>query len=961
MEINEIYYGFKLENKSYNKEIDSTLYEFKHLHSNATLVYIESDDNNKTFTIGFKTLPKDSTGICHIIEHTVLCGSQKFPLKEPFVNLLKGSMATFLNAFTSSDYTAYPVASLNDKDFHNLVETYLDAVFSPLSIIDDKPFLQEGWHYELLNEEDNLKIKGVVYNEMKGALSSAEAKLEEALDKEFYKGSIYSNNSGGDPDIIPTLSYEDYKNFYNKYYHPSNSIITFYGKLDILSYLEFLDIEYLSKYDKPLSEIKINKPNELILKDYSLEYELPQTESLENNSYIGIEFRMPDFENQIDNIALDIIINSLFSTNSSPLKKRLLELNIVEDIEAYTCDDSIVPNLKVIFKKTNKENKELLYNTLISELEEIVKNGLDKKTLKANINFAQFKNKELDVGTMPKGIIFSLSLIQAHNYNIKIEEALIVNKHYKELKKLLDTNYFEELIEKYIINSKHYVIVTLNPSYEYGIKKEEEFKNKMKEIKDSLSHDEILNLIKKSNELLEYQSNEDSKEDLEKLPKLELSDISSEYNVIPSNIYKEDNCEYIIHNFNTNSVAYLNLYFDLKTLTKKELQYALCIPRLFQALDTNKYSSIELLNYIKTYLGGLGFSFQGYAKSKDDYGIKMKMSTSALTDNISYIPEIINELINNLIFDENKIQVVLNQNRNSVRESLINNGTSIASFETQACHTKIGSIYADIIGYNRYLFINEVSKDVNKFILKIKEILPKIFNKNNLFISISGNDEMISNLKFIIKDFKFDNTKYEEVFETKLKENKLGALIISSDVSYNAKSINLNDYDINYDGSLAVLSHILRYDYLWNNVRVKGGAYGTGISISPLTGEITFSSYRDPSVKKTYRVFDNVKSYLDKLNLTKEDLKTYIIGCIGAFDIVGSNTVLIDEADILYLTGRTKESQSKIKQQILDTTLEKIKSYSSLFEYIKKESSIYTVGTKNKISKMKKIEEINQL
>mgnify|MGYP003213737802 FL=1 len=360
MEINEIYSGFRLVKKTKISELDANLLEFKHEKSGGTLAYIECNDTNKSFMAGFKTLPNDSTGVCHIIEHTVLCGSKKFPLKEPFVNLLKGSMSTFLNAMTAYDWTAYPVASQNDKDFHNLMETYLDAVFAPISVLDPKPFLQEGWHYELLNQDDDLTIKGVVYNEMKGAMSSVDSQLCELILKRMYKDSGYGVNSGGNPKDIPNLTYEAYKEFYHKHYHPENALLVLYGKMDILSQLEFIDKEYLSYYKANGQRLKIEEPKPLIDLDYEEDYAISNSEKVENNSYIGMSFALPKSSDVEGNLAFSILRDVLFATNDSPLKKALLALNLCDDIEAAIDDDCIIPSFQISIKKTDKKNKKIL-------------------------------------------------------------------------------------------------------------------------------------------------------------------------------------------------------------------------------------------------------------------------------------------------------------------------------------------------------------------------------------------------------------------------------------------------------------------------------------------------------------------------------------------------------------------------------------------------------------------------
>lgn len=961
MEINEIYSGFRLVKKTKISELDTNLLEFKHEKSGGTLAYIECNDTNKSFMAGFKTLPNDSTGVCHIIEHTVLCGSKKFPLKEPFVNLLKGSMSTFLNAMTAYDWTAYPVASQNDKDFHNLMETYLDAVFAPISVLDPKPFLQEGWHYELLNKDDDLTIKGVVYNEMKGAMSSVDSQLGELILKRMYKDSGYGVNSGGDPKDIPNLTYEAYKEFYHKHYHPENALLVLYGKMDILSQLEFIDKEYLSYYKASGQRLKIEEPKPLIDLDYEEDYAISNSEKVENNSYIGMSFALPKSSDVEGNLAFSILRDVLFATNDSPLKKALLALNLCDDIEAAIDDDCIIPSFQISIKKTDKKNKKLFYDTFISECKKYVENGLDKNALLATINFAEFKHKELDMGTMPKGVIFALNLMQAFNYDVSLDSALIADKYFKEFKKHLNDDYFEKLIEKYFINSNHYVIVTLNPSSTLEAENEKHFKEKMANIKTSMTNDEIENLVKQTSDLIEYQSSVDTVENLRKLPALDVSDIDLDVNKLNTKVLKEENVTNIIHEFNTNGIGYLNVYFDLKSLTEDEFNYAAVLPSLLIALDTKNYKASELQNFIKTYLGGINFSISISSNKNGNYNAYLKLQSSALDENINYISKAINEIILNTIYDEKKVSVILNQVKNNVKENIIQNGMYIAMIEAQAVDVKSAKLRSNLIGKNRYEFLNQAITNVADFISNLEKVIKRVFNKNNMLVSFSGSKETIKALKKEVSLFELESKENVQALDVCLNSKIKRALVIPSEVSYNAKTFNLDESNFEYDGALQILSHIVRYDYLWNKVRVLGGAYGCTMQVSNVTKEITLGSFRDPNCKNTYDVYDNLVKYLTDFNPSKEEFNSYLIGAIGAYDQPASNSVLINNADSNFICGITDEDRVKTKKEMINTTVDKIKSYAKLFELFATNGSCYTIGNQNAIEAAHIFDEIKEL
>lgn len=961
MEINEIYSGFRLVKKTKISELDANLLEFKHEKSGGTLAYIECNDTNKSFMAGFKTLPNDSTGVCHIIEHTVLCGSKKFPLKEPFVNLLKGSMSTFLNAMTAYDWTAYPVASQNDKDFHNLMETYLDAVFAPISVLDPKPFLQEGWHYELLNKDDDLTIKGVVYNEMKGAMSSVDSQLCELILKRMYKDSGYGVNSGGNPKDIPNLTYEAYKEFYHKHYHPENALLVLYGKMDILSQLEFIDKEYLSYYKASGQRLKIEEPKPLIDLDYEEDYAISNSEKVENNSYIGMSFALPKSSDVEGNLAFSILRDVLFATNDSPLKKALLALNLCDDIEAAIDDDCIIPSFQISIKKTDKKNKKLFYDAFISECKKYVENGLDKNALLATINFAEFKHKELDMGTMPKGVIFALNLMQAFNYDVSLDSALIADKYFKEFKKHLNDDYFEKLIEKYFINSNHYVIVTLNPSSTLEAENEKHFKEEMANIKASMTNDEIENLVKQTSDLIEYQSSVDTIENLRKLPALDVSDIDLDVNKLNTKVLKEGNVTNIIHEFNTNGIGYLNVYFDLKSLTEDEFNYAAVLPSLLIALDTKNYKASELQNFIKTYLGGINFNISISSNKNGNYNAYLKLQSSALDENINYISKAINEIILNTIYDEKKVSVILNQVKNNVKENIIQNGMYIAMIEAQAVDVKSAKLRSNLIGKNRYEFLNHAITNVGDFISNLENVIKRVFNKNNMLVSFSGSNETIKALKKEVSLFELESKENVQALDVCLNSKIKRALVIPSEVSYNAKTFNLDESNFEYDGALQILSHIVRYDYLWNRVRVLGGAYGCTMQVSNVTKEITLGSFRDPNCKNTYDVYDNLVKYLTDFNPSKEEFNSYLIGAIGAYDQPASNSVLINNADSNFICGITEEDRIKTKKEMINTTVDKIKSYAKLFELFATNGSCYTIGNQNAIEAAHIFDEIKEL
>ena len=957
MNINEIYSGFKLLKVKEIKEIDSILYEFYHVKSGASLVYLKNSDTNKCFSIGFKTLPEDSTGVCHIIEHSVLCGSKKYPVKEPFVNLLKGSMASFLNAMTASDCTIYPVASQNDKDFDNLMSVYLDAVFAPLSITDEKPFLQEGWHLEMLDEESMPSYKGIVYNEMIGAMSSPLSQLSEFTNQILYKGTCYEYNSGGDPEVIPNLTYEYYKEFYHKHYHPSNSIIYLYGDMDVTEKMAFIDSEYLSKFENKEEKITITLPTPIVDLNVEREYEISDEEELENNTYISLAFGLDHAKNVKEIAAFSLLNEALMGTNASPLKKALLDKNIAEDVESYVDDGTIYPSFGIFLHKSNPENKDIFIKTVFEELKRLVNEGIDRNLLLATININEFRAKELDTGRMPKGLAFAFSIQQSYNYEIPYEVYLESSKYYNFFKEQLDNRYFEEIIEKYILNSNHYVAVTMKPSKEIGKIKLQEMNEKMRSLRENMTLEERVECVRITKELIEYQNRKDDIEDVKKLPELKLSDISVKIN--PIHAEQKDN--YIYHNVSTNKIAYMRLYFDLGVLTADELAYARILSRLFVKLDTTNYTAEALQSHIKTYLGDIGFSAIINAKDKESCINKMLVSVSSLEENISYIPQILNEIINETIYDIDKIKTILLQMKNREKNAIIENGTGAATTMVRAHLSKEGAITAKMSGINMYNLLSELTENVSEELTnKLKDICKKIFNKNNMIVSISGDSETLKLLDEASKELKLANDDVVYNLQISYSNDENDALIIPSGVNYNVKGINLKDLETELNGALYVIQHIINYDYLWPEVRVKGGAYGCGLSLS-LSNDILFGSYRDPNVLNTYNVYDEVSKYLEEFDATEEEFNSYLIGTVAKVDPPASIYSKIVQSDKNILCNITLERLEKLKTEILNTDINAIKSYASLFKKIAQLAILYTVGNEEKIREYDRLTHVEKI
>ena len=951
MKLNEIKYGFKLVEEKKINDINSIMYRYEHIKSGGMVVHLANDDNNCCFAIGFRTLPQDSTGVCHIIEHSLLCGSKKYPLKEPFVNLLKSSLATFLNAFTAYDWTMYPFASQTPKDFDNILSIYLDAVFNPLSMVDEKPFLQEGWHLELFNEDDLHYYKGVVYNEMKVAMSSVDEVLVQATLQAMYKDTFYKNNSGGDPDVIPSLTYEAYKAFYKKHYTPQNAMTYFYGNMDIEEKLKFLDENYFANFEKNEEEIVIIPQSAHIDTNFEIDYEIGDDEDLKDNTYMSLCYGLDHYNNFEEFLAMNILCDALLSKNDSPLKKTLLDARLGQNVECRIDDDNIVPALHIYLQKSNKSKKAEFKVTFENAVKELVKNGINRDLLLASINRFEFRDKELDMGRMPKGLVFAMNMMGSFNYHGDLASHLEFSEHYKTFRKGLENGYFEKLLDKYILNSNHYVQVVANPSKELAKTKKAKMDALMKSIKAKMSKEEVKSLIAKNQELLKYQNHVDTKKELDTLPKLKLRDVPKNVNFLDSKKTKIGGMNAITHEVNTNEIAYLRMYFDMNKVSFEDLPYVALLKRLFLNVATHKHSSLELNNLVKTYLGELSFTQLCTSTDSDKYNFKFKVSASALKENINYIPELINEVLLHSRFTKKETHQILKQLVNDLKQDIIGNGMRIATLMAKSHYSKESALSVQgLSGPRLYESLNNLSKNFNYTELnnKLKELCKRLFNKKNVLISMSGDKDTVKALREAVALIKLPRKEYEDVLEVKMEAPAKEALVIPAGVSYNAVANSFNNVGLEYTGAYNVLMQIVNYDYLWAEIRVKGGAYGCSLGVAR-NNDMAMGSYRDPNVENTYKVFNNLPNYLENFKATKEEFVSYIIGTMSGFDMPASTPLTIDVADLNYLNGTTKKTKLEIKKQIMSTKLEDIKALSKVFKDLQVGSSEYTIGNADKI------------
>ena len=956
--VGSIYHGFILNKEEEIKEVNSIVRIFEHEKTGARLLHMENDDSNKVFSIGFKTPPSDSTGVMHILEHSVLCGSKKFPTKEPFVELVKGSLNTFLNAMTFSDKTVYPIASKNEKDFFNLMDVYLDAVFNPNIYNTKEILMQEGWHHHLENKEDELSYKGVVYNEMQGAFSSPDGVLVRKIQETLFPDNTYSNESGGDPKYIPDLTYEQFIDTHKKYYHPSNSYIFLYGDGNLDKMLEFINDNYLVNYNKKEieSDIKLQEPYDDI-KDVISSYSLAEDDDETEKTYHAFNFVTGKSTDEELYIALDIIEYILLEAEGAPLKKAILDAGIGKDVFGMVDKGILQPYLSIIVKNSEVNKKEEFKKVVFDTLSNLVKNGIDKELIEGCINTFEFRLREADTGTDPKGLIYYLNAMDSWLYggdplmHIKYEKTL------QKIKESLTTNYFEELIDKYILNNTHASLLTLKPEKGLAHREEIELQEKLANYKASLTENEVEELVKETKDLLLRQNTPDSQEALETIPMLSLSDIDKNVEDLPVQEINHDGIQILHHNTFTSNIAYLNFMFYAKCVEEEDIPYFSLLGSLLGKVDTKNYSYKDLAKKILMDTGDLYFKNDVYSNDKDinKYYPFLEARIKVMDDKVSNSLDIVSEIIENSLYeDKNRIREIIREIISRIEMSFIDRGHQVAISRLISYFSPI-SYYSDKInGYNYYRFLKEIESNFDNCIDEVKSKLYKIqkmiFNKANLTVTITGEDKELnilkSNLNKILQVLSTEQLQNKEY--SFVEERKNEGLLTPSNVQFVAKGYNFRKLGYNYSGNMLVLQTILGYDYLWNKVRVQGGAYG-GFANLARSGNMAFASYRDPNLKETLNIYDKAYEFVENVKISNRDMTKYIIGTISNLDMPLTPFMKGEKAINMYIRGITKEDRQKERNEVLSTTNSDINSYSKLIEDVMKQDYISVVGNDKKI------------
>lgn len=948
-------YGFSLVKEDVVDEINSKARIYTHNESGARLLFLLNDDDNKVFSCSFKTPPEDDTGVAHIMEHSVLCGSRKYPVKEPFVELMKGSLNTFLNAMTYPDKTMYPVASRNLADFQNLVDVYMDAVFFPE--LAKEAFEQEGWHYEV--EEQGLTYKGVVFNEMKGVFSSPESYLDMAVNRALYDESSYKYESGGYPPAIPQLTYEAYKKFHNEKYHPANSWIVLYGDLDENYWLDYLNEEYLSQFSAPkfnLPEI-ITQPSKAEPKDIACTY--PSSDNEEGDrSLITLSFIIGSPIDYELNFAMGVLDTILIGSSGAPLKKALVESQLGRDTLDYGySNESLQTSWSVGLRDTSPDKKEAFLKVIFETLEKLHSEGIPEKMVAAAMNTCEFQLREANFGSYPKGLIYAMHVMASWLYDGDPLEGLRYERLLDSLKeKIAKGGYFENLIKKVFLDNKNYVVATCNPDPDMGQALEKSESKELSEVHKSLSEKEIEELKKENQILIQRQATPDSPEALATIPRVSVKDLADKVERIPTEEFEKGGVKYLYHDLPSQKICYLHLNFDCSAVGFENFKWLSLYNTLLTKCGTKDISYDEFSQDIAIQTGGLNSTLNIYSSyiESGNSGCSLSLQGKAMVDKCNEFCELIEKVLFEVDFkDLDRVKNIIDASISRLTNTLQNNGDRVARNTLSSSLSKTGLLSNSIHNAEYLAFLKSVrtllDKDSEDFLNKMNFIKERVQNKANLIINIAGDREVydVFESSLIAMTDKLPEGSSSEMFDFELAAKENLGLSAPGSVQYVAKGINFRDLGYKNDGVFDLLNQLLSTGYLWEKVRVQGGAYGCYLSFDKISGALVVVSYRDPNLKDTVKVFDSIAEYLENLDISDSEFEKLLIGTIGRLDMPMTTSQKSKLALNRYLAGVDYKVLDERRKELLNATVEDLKKYAVYFRKLAQEGTLCVHGNAN--------------
>lgn len=932
--------GFSVTRIREEKELGGKLVEMLHDKTGAKLCWVDNGEENKLFSISFKTIPENSTGVFHILEHSVLCGSDKYPVKEPFVDLLKSSMNTFLNAMTFPDKTMYPVSSRNKRDFLNLTSVYLDAVFAPKLLENPSVFHQEGIHTEF--NDGVPSYKGVVFNEMKGAMSGIDDRIEEGITELLFPHNCYRFNSGGDPAVIPDLTYEKYRDTYCRFYHPSNAKIFLDGDVPLEETLELID-SYLDRKEKSDLDFKVEMENSAP-KSGTWYYEIAENENPDKKAALVLGKIIGTWQEKDKCLKAQVLLDVLAGSNEAPLKRAVLSSGLAEDFDMRVSDGVAQPYLVITAKNSAEKDGEKIIGLISHTVKRLIKEGLDKKSVYASINRFAFQTKQLPE---PQGLYRAILAESSWLYGGDPMDYLLYDKSIENIREDVENGGFEALLQELLGDEKALCVLKMLPSKTLGAELRKTEEERLKKETGAFTEEDKRANHELNEKLSKWQTTPDSPEAAATLPKLPLSEVSEKPKLYKSEISQLENARIIYHPIATHGIVYMRMYFPLTNLSLKELSIAALMPLLYGELPTENYSILELQQRIKTYIGKLVFSFSCVGDNKDIDSCTpcLEVSAGVLKENLDEAKKLIAEIINNTEFNHpDKIKEIALQSYENEKDNAMYNGHVLGRTEALAQYTAKNAVAEAIGGYSLISRLKKLAKDfdneIGGFMAVVKKIYDEAITKNGITVSVTCDEEQ--DISDIIKALPDKKALPETArYKTELPE-KMG-IVIPAQISFASQGLNMPAAGERLSGAVKVAANIISLSYLWNVIRVQGGAYGAGIR-ETMTDNLFCYTYRDPSPARSLGVYGGISKFLKDYCDSDEELDKYIISAIANGEPLISPEAMGCHADYRLFSGITDEYRAQIRKEMLNTSKEQLLQLCGFFDEMAKNAAVCVVG-----------------
>ena len=937
----------------------------RHKKSGARISLILNDDENKVFYIAFRTPPHDSTGAAHILEHCVLCGSERFPTKDPFIEMLKGSLNTFLNAMTYPDKTVYPVASLNDKDFHNLMHVYLDAVFFPNIYKEEKIFMQEGWHYEVDEDDGSLCLNGVVYNEMKGAFSTPDDVVEREVMAGLFPDGTYGHESGGNPEDIPQLSYQAFLDFHKRYYHPSNSFIYLYGDMDVAERLDFLDKEYLSRFEQAEIEsgIKIqavfNEPRHICKK-----YPVLEAADAGEGAYLSYNIAMDIGVDPCLYLAFQILDYALCQAPGAVLKQALLDAHMGKEVYSSLQMGLAQPYYSIVAKDADAGREDEFVEIILSLLSHHMEHGLDKKALAAGLNYYEFRYREADFGSYPKGLIFGLQALDSWLYDENGPFSYLeMSGIFSKLRKAIDKGYFEQLIRTYLFDNPHKCIMKVLPEVGLSAKQEAKLKQSLAGIKKEMSAAAFAAVQESAEALVLFQQAEDAPEDIEKIPMLSRADIKTAATPFVYEERKAGSTPLLFHDIESGGIGYLRFIFDITQISADLFPYLGILQMALAMVDTKHYAYADLVSEINIHTGGIQTGIATYA---DLAGIKagqahpapkasLELKVKFLYDKMDKAFELSSEILLNSLFDDKKrLYEIIAEQKSKMETAMTSGGHGVAVMRALSYFSAAATIGDQTGGLSQYRLLAEMEANFDEkfddLSHKLTTLATYLFRQQHLLVDYLAGEGGYQDVEDKICEFSkalftgpMEGGKY--AFEAKVKNE---GFMTAGAVQFAARAGNFLSKDLPYTGALRALRALMGLEYLWMNIRVTGGAYGCMCNFTR-SGEAYFVSYRDPHLSRTLGVYAEAAAYIRELEADERQITQLVLGAVGDLDVPMTPAMKGAYALSAYMSGITFADVQRERDELLGVDLETLRGLWHYVEAFISQDILCVVGSEEKI------------